>query len=118
VQRHEGAPERLLRADDDLRQQRGAGRTTKEGVAHPVEHVRDGRKIDRHLVGKPVRSAAGQAAGIVRTPTLRIAQDLEGARHFEKRRAAVVPRDIRMVPARQLPVRTLDLVGACAWRNA
>ena len=118
VQRHERAPERLLRADDDFRRQRGLRRPAEERIAHPVEHVRHRRKINRHFVGEPVGTAARKAPRVVRAAALRIAQHLEGARHLEKRRHAVVARDIRVVPARQLPVRALDFVSARARRNA
>jgi hypothetical protein len=118
VERHEGAPEGLLRTDDDLRHQRGFRGGAEERVAHPVEHVGDRREIDRHLVREPVGAAARQTAGVVRAAPLGVAQHLERAGHFEERRAAVVPGDVGVIPPRQLPVRALDLVRARPRRNA
>ena len=49
---------------------------------------------------------------------VRIAQHVVGARHSENAAPRSSPEMSGMIAARQLPVRPLDLVGACVRRNA
>src|SRR6476661_5122557 len=51
AQRHEHAPERFLRTDDDLSGEKGLARASEKRVAHAIEHTAYGWKIDRDLVG-------------------------------------------------------------------
>src|SRR5262249_53558874 len=68
------------------------------------------------LVGHPVSLAA--EASIILTASRRIAQDLVGTRHVEERGAAIVPGNVGVIAARELPVRALDFVSARVRRYA
>ena len=99
-------------------------RFAEKRVAHPVEHARHRRKIDIHLIREPLGPAvlAGPVMqpqpAVVRPAPRRIAQNVVGTGHLEERRAAVVTRDVRVIPPRELPVRALDLVSARVRRHA
>jgi len=56
VERNGCAPERFLRAQDDLGIQSHDRRFAEERVAHPVEHARHGREVDSHLIREPLRA--------------------------------------------------------------
>ena len=124
VERNGCAPERFLRAQDDLGIQSHDRRFAEERVAHPVEHARHGREVDSHLIREPLRAPVMVAGplmqpqpAVVRSATVRVAQDVVRTGNLQERRAAVVPRDVRVVASGELPVRALDLVSARARRH-
>ena len=83
-------PERLARRDDDVGPGLEAGRPAEERLAHAVEDREHRRKVHVDFVGQAVRDIDGQ----------------------------LVARNVRVIAARELAVRPLDLVRARVPRDA
>ena len=85
-----------------------------------VHAAREIEAGEAERLGVVVGVAAGQLAGVVAAPAIRIDQRLVGVEHLAKarRRLAVARIDVRMKPARESPIRPLDVAAAGAAVHA
>ena len=81
VQWHEHPPEGFLRTHDNFGRQEGLAAIPEKRIAHAIEHAGHRRKINRDLVGQPLRPAMREKPHIVGAAPFRIPQDFVGGRH-------------------------------------